>query len=346
MKKIRKKRCKQYFFVGVLLLSLSANVVKGANGENIIASYGKIIQQQVIGNLIGVCLNVFVTPVLTEYTKYWFKRPNIIIRSSKYAKIWGKSEKLNQEMIFSDEVKLQLHDFSAITKKINEKSKNNSMVKYRNLLLHGPPGTGKTMFAEKLARRLHDEHGMEWIMVTGSGFFQEGAYIKAVNDIFIKEIKRNKKKGTIIIIDEADSLFSARKNLHPDSMAYRVINQILSFLGERTNDRMVIMTSNHLVFDSAMERRIDDAIKVPLPGNKERIETLRLYKNCFSLRSLTDEKIEKIAANTEGFSQSDLSGIVDKLKMKSDIDGDTNIEKNADIIVKEYHEKKQLFSQK
>jgi len=320
----------------VLLLSLLTNPIQGITDEG----YWRSIKLQSFSHFFGVCISVFVTPPLVAFLNDWYRRPQIIIRSSK-----DGSKKPNQKMIFSDEVGLQLDDIVAITEKINEKRKDNSMVKSRNLLLHGPPGTGKTMFAEKLARILHDEYGMEWIMVTGSGFFQEHAHIKAVNDLFIKEVKRNKEKGTIIIIDEADSLFSARENLRSDSEAYRIINQILSFLGERTNDRMVIMTSNNLILDSAMERRIDDAIKVPLPGHKERIETLHLYKNGFSLESLTDEKIEEIAANTEDFSQSDLAGIVDKLKMKSDIDGDTNIEENADTIVQEYCEKKQLFVQ-
>jgi len=69
---------------------------------------------------------------------------------------------------------------------------------------------------------------------------------------------------------------------------------------------------------------------------------LRLYRNNFSLASLSDAKIEEIAAHTEGFSQSDLAGIVDKLTIKSDIDGGTDIEKDADMIVEEYHEKKTI----
>jgi len=348
-----KKNVSSIFFAGVLLLSLSANLVMRAS-ENVV----NVINDQIdlereklafdkgkfYTSLVLTMASPFIiqalNQVLIERIKDWYRKPKIIIRSSK-----DNSEKLDQKMVFSDELRLKLDGLVAITKKINEQRKSNSAVKYRNVLFHGPPGTGKTMFAEKLARKLHSNCGMEWVMVTGSGFFQKGAYVEGVNDIFINEVKNNKKKGTIIIIDEADSLFVPRENLDPCSEGYRVINQILSFLGERTDDRMVIMTSNHLVLDSAMERRIDDAVKVPLPGNKERVETLRLYKRSFALANLTGEKIKEIAANTEGFSQSDLSGILDKLKMKSDIDGDTNIEGNADTIVKEYCEKKQLFAE-
>jgi len=353
MQKIQKKGWKQYFFAGVLLLSLSANIVKGADEgvgdgnleRSMWEQQRSVWKQQIIISLTTCLLNTFVVPVIKEYAGEFLqdkfrslvRRDKIIIRSSK-----DNSEKPDQEMIFSGEVKLKLDDFVAITKKINEKRKKNSMVEYRNLLFHGSPGTGKTMFAEKLARRLHSDCGMEWIMITGSGFFQSHEAIRTVRDVFIDEVKRNKKKGTIIIIDEADSLFYPRENLSPDSLSYQVMNQLLSFLGDKTNDRVVVMTSNNLILDSAMQRRMDDAIEVPLPGNKERAETLRLYKKSFGLENLTDEKIEEIAHNTEGFSQSDLSGIVGKLKMKFDID-DTNIEENADIIVKEYHAKKQFF---
>jgi len=339
---------KRYFVVGMLLLGLSHNIARGMEMNE---SSAQRLSFFLAANTFGTAWSAFMNAIVKPFVEDWFKgRPQIIVCSSHES--WVQrlkglvmSKKADEEqMIFSGKVKLKLDDFAAIAKNINEKIKNNSEIKYQNLLLYGPPGTGKTMYAEKLARKLHDECGMEWIMVTGSGFFQEGAYVKAVNDIFINEVKRNKKKGIIIIIDEADSLFGARENLRPDSESYRVINQILSFMGTRTNNRMVIMTSNHPIFDSAMERRTD-AIKVGLPGNKERIETLRLYRNNFSLAGLSDAKIEKIAAHTKDFSQSDLAGIVDELKMKSDIDGDADTEVNADIIVEKYHEKKQLFRQ-
>jgi len=406
MQTIRKKKCKQYFFSGVLLLSLSGNIAKGASGKielgfgylkggavawnisdarithvlNVLSGINYSFRFWRVGNFIKAAFPAITDAIVKPYVEHLFRqKPQIIIRSSK-----DNTEKLSQEMVFSKEVKSKLDDFFSIAKKTNERLRTNNqriqnlmcsnearvgnygdlssitkevfekiakvkkdnhmpMLKYRSLLLHGPPGTGKTMVAEELARELHRKHGMEWIMVTGSGFFQDGANVKAVNDIFINEVKKNKKNGIVIIIDEADSLFSARKNLRPDSEAYRVVNQLLSFMGTRTNDRMVIMTSNNLIFDNAMDRRIDDAIKIPLPGPGERIETLRLYRKLFSLKSLTGEKIKEIAAHTEGFSQSDLSGIVDKLKIKFVIDDDTDIENNADTIVQEYCEKKQLF---
>jgi len=384
MQVVRKKKCRQYFFAGILLLSLPANTITGSLSD---AGQQKAAEIQAFGFIVqatGLILSPIVDAVshifLIPYIKSFFK-PQIIICSSR-----DNSKKPNQEMVFSDEVKLKLDGFSDMAKKVNEIVKNNekvikdsepsvvrgmlsrivggrvlrefsditrqvdklkkltSMITYRNLLLHGPPGTGKTEFAKKLARRLHDECGMEWVMITGSSLFQGGGYVKSVNDIFIKEVKKNKGKGLTIIIDEADSLLLDREKVTPGSNSHLVINHILSFMGTRTNDRMVIMTSNYLARGEAIKRRTD-FIKVPLPKNKERVETLRLYRKSFALKSLTDKKIDQIAADTEGFSQSDLSGIIDKLKMKSVIDGDTDVEKNADTIVEEYHEKKQLFEE-
>jgi len=109
MQTIRKKRCKQYFVTGVLLLSLSANIIKGmANGQ----------PRGVVPMLIYATATVssaFINALLVPYVKYLFNKPQIIIRSSK-----DNSEKINQEMVFSDEVELKLTGFSAIAKKIKK----------------------------------------------------------------------------------------------------------------------------------------------------------------------------------------------------------------------------------
>ena len=262
-------------------------------------------------------------------------KPKLIIESSKKSvlqKIGSlfSSPEPAKPMVFAPALEEQLNNIVKVTSTINNKIKQGSKnVKYRNLMLYGPPGTGKTMFAKELARR----SGLDYAFMSGSSFskFRDGEGIEALDELFAWA---KRSKGLMIFIDEAETFLSKRENMDPQSKAYQLLNNFLNYTGERSDRFMIVFATNHHdALDSAMYRRIDDLIEMPLPAKKERINLLTLYKNKIlmdekqngkpfvaSVRTcLTPAVIEHIAEKTKGLSGGDLEGIINTIKTDTDI---------------------------
>ncbi len=286
--------------------------------------------------------------------------PKVIIESSRQVGLFGRLKNWvfgapkPPQMIFAPELEERLDNLVVAAQNINAKIKaGHTNVKYRNIVLYGPSGTGKTMFARQLAK----QSNMEFVVVTGSSFFQEGAGIKAIDELFSWA---NKKKGLCIFIDEADSLLASRDVMKVDSENYRLVNHFLNYLGERSDKFMVIVATNYLrVFDEAMQRRLDDVIKMPMPRKQKapRTKQLSCDTNICDVKQngqefvdavnvhLTDCKLQQIASKTEGFSYGDLSGIFNTIKSDADITDDGLVTSELiDTVVCRAIEKKQTFN--
>jgi ATPase family AAA domain-containing protein 3A/B len=78
---------------------------------------------------------------------------------------------------------------------------------YRNLLFHGPPGTGKTMFAKKLA--MHS--GMDYAILTGGDIAPMGRDgVTAMHKVF--DWASTSRKGLLLFVDEADAFLRKRSS--------------------------------------------------------------------------------------------------------------------------------------
>jgi hypothetical protein len=265
--------------------------------------------------------------------RYW-TRPKLIIESSKQSySQWLTSfiyTRTPLDMVFSPALKEQLDDTVKVTSAINAKIKSGKTnVKYRNLMLYGPPGTGKTMFAKELAKR----SGLEYAFMSGSSFskFKDGEGIEALDELFAWA---KRSKGLMIFIDEAETFLSKRENMDPQSKAYQLLNNFLNYTGERSDRFMLVFATNHQnSLDSAMYRRIDDLIEMPLPSKMQRIEALLLYKNKILMdlkqngkafvdsveKYLNNQAIDTIAERTKGLSYGDIEGIINTLRTDADI---------------------------
>ncbi|MBV8661112.1 MAG: AAA family ATPase [Candidatus Dependentiae bacterium] len=309
------------------------NLVKGAYDSAVL---GSMIKTGAV--LIVTTAALYSIPFAIRTIERQMKRPKLIIESSQLTTMeqlqalfsTPKNKEPMAAMVFNPSLKKYLDDIVKIVAKSHAKIKaGKTNIKYRNLMLYGPPGTGKTMFAKELARC----SGLEFASMSGSSFskFQEGEAIEALDELFAWAQRCN---GLMIFIDEAEAFLSKRENMDPQSKAYQLLNNFLNYTGQRSNKFMIVFATNHKdVLDSAMYRRIDDLIEMPLPSKKQRIDTLILYKNKILMDLKQNEKsltksvdhfltpavIEQIAQQTKGLSYGELEGIMNNIKTEADI---------------------------
>ncbi|KAH9033628.1 ATPase [Lactarius pseudohatsudake] len=144
----------------------------------------------------------------------------------------------------------------------------------KGLLLHGPPGCGKTMLAKALAK----ESGATFINITLSMLLDKsiGESNKLVAGLF--SLAR-KMQPSIIFIDEIDSIL--RKRSEDDHEVTAMMKAELMTLWDGLlsgSDRILILgTTNRIQdIDPAFLRRMPDKFPIPLPNAAQREKTLAL----------------------------------------------------------------------
>lgn len=146
-----------------------------------------------------------------------------------------------------------------------------------SFLLYGKSGTGKSMFATELAETL----GFELKTLSASSFLSKwvGETEERIANIFTTN-----DKNTIILVDEAEALFTNRENVSSNHEA-QMVNEFLIRL-ERFKGILILTTNNINNFDKAFLRRILLKLEF-LPIHKDKIS--KLINNIITSEKLKDD---------------------------------------------------------
>jgi proteasome regulatory subunit len=177
------------------------------------------------------------------------------------------------------------------------------------VLLHGPPGTGKTMLAKAVA----NETDATFIKMAGSElvhkFIGEGA--KLVRDLF--EVARAHEPA-VLFIDEIDAIASKRteSKTSGDAEVQRTMMQLLSEMDgfeDRGEIRIIAATNRFDMLDRAILRpgRFDRLIEVPEPDEEGREQIVRIHTREMNVASEVD--FEALAEDTDGFTGAELASL-------------------------------------
>lgn len=178
----------------------------------------------------------------------------------------------------------------------------------KGLLLSGPPGSGKTIFAQALGTTCDMR-----VVYASSARWQAKGHLGDFLKAMLKSFQDARQQAPcILFIDEIDS-FGSRdgKNGDNDNYVRQVINGLLEQL-DGSLDRegvVVIGACNHPHFlDPAIVRagRLDHHIRIPLPDAEARAGILRTH-----LRGdLPAEDFIQFSDETDGLSGADLAKII------------------------------------
>ncbi|WP_293032422.1 proteasome-activating nucleotidase [Natronococcus sp.] len=183
------------------------------------------------------------------------------------------------------------------------------------VLLHGPPGTGKTMLAKAVAH----ETDATFIKMAGSElvrkFIGEGS--RLVRDLF--EMAREREPA-IIFIDEIDAVATTRteSKTSGDAEVQRTMMQLLSEMDgfeARGEIRIIAATNRFDMLDRAILRpgRFDRLIEVPEPDQEGREQILAIHTRGMNVDDEVD--FAALADETDGYSGAEIESLATEAGM-------------------------------
>ena len=181
----------------------------------------------------------------------------------------------------------------------------------RGVVLHGPPGSGKTLLCRSLAGELDAAfYYISGPEVVGSLHGQTEESLRAV---FADAVDH---APAIICIDEIEALTRNRRALssHAD---LRAVAQLLSLMDglRRARGVFVLGTTNQVeLIDPAFRRpgRFDREIEIGEPDERARLEILTVQTRSMPLAADARAVLPRLAAETVGFTGADLAGVAQR----------------------------------
>ncbi|MFX0050543.1 MAG: proteasome-activating nucleotidase [Candidatus Hermodarchaeota archaeon] len=185
----------------------------------------------------------------------------------------------------------------------------------KGVLLHGPPGSGKTLMVKAVAH----ETKATFIRVIGSELVQKyiGEGARLVREVFAFA---RENSPSILFIDELDAIGSKRLDIATsgDREVQRTLMQLLSELdgfSPRGDVKIIGATNRVDILDPALLRpgRFDRHIEFSLPNRDERLEIFKIHSRLMNIDDTVD--FSYLANETTHASGADIRAITQEAGM-------------------------------
>lgn len=176
------------------------------------------------------------------------------------------------------------------------------------VLLHGPPGCGKTLIAKAVA----NETDTHFLHINGPEIMHKfyGESEARLREVFAEA---SKNSPSIIFIDEIDAIAPKREGVSEEKQVEkRVVGQLLALMdGLESRGKVIVIGATNIpnVLDPALRRpgRFDREICISIPDRNSRLEIINIHTRGMPLAK--NVSLEKIADITHGFVGADLAAL-------------------------------------
>lgn len=218
----------------------------------------------------------------------------------------------SESLIFEKMIENEVSDFILSYHKKDELMKL-GIESNNRLLLHGPPGTGKTSLAKFISLQV----GLPLVTVRLDGLVSSmlGSTAKNIRKVF----DYASKQPCILFLDEFDVLAKIRDDKNELGELKRVVNSLLQNIDSFDDSSILIAATNHAqLLDPAVWRRFDKVIMLNLPNENVREELIAEFSQILPNNFVSEKKrMETLVKLMQDCSPSTIKSIINVAAKKS-----------------------------